>query len=128
MLSCFGGSLVGVKERYSRKSLELSVGGICPFNGIHVLCQRCRCKELRPSSPDRSLPFPPVLLSLLHLTAAAASPPHSLRCHIIHFAWIIPRLLRSPLKATPLERKKFPELIVPNQEYSDKFRQFLSKK
>jgi hypothetical protein len=54
MLRCFGGNLVGERKRYSRKCLELSVGGICPFNGVHVLCQRCKCLERRPSA-ERSV-------------------------------------------------------------------------
>lgn len=50
MLRCLGSNLVGEKKRYGRKSMDLSVGGICPFNGVHVLCQRCNCKESRPTN------------------------------------------------------------------------------
>lgn len=67
MLRCFGGNLVGERKRYSRKCLELSVGGICPFNGVHVLCQRCKCLERRPSA-ERSVS---VSLSLLRCSSAA---------------------------------------------------------
>lgn len=47
---CVGGRIAAEQGSYSRKCIEMSVGGICPFNGIHNLCQRCKCVETRPDS------------------------------------------------------------------------------
>ena len=50
ILKCTGGNIAAECGENNRKCAEISVGGICPFNGIHTLCQRCRCNESRPDS------------------------------------------------------------------------------
>lgn len=50
IFNCIGGGISMEKYKENRKCVEMSVGGICPFNGIHTLCQRCRCVEARPNS------------------------------------------------------------------------------
>lgn len=55
---------------------------------------------------------------------AISSPPRC-RCHIIHFAWITPRLLRP--SGIRLNQKMHHELIFSHSEYLTKFHHFLGK-
>jgi hypothetical protein len=39
MLRCWRGAAVE-KKPFSRKCAEVSMGGVCPFNGVHSVCLR----------------------------------------------------------------------------------------
>lgn len=50
IINCIGGKISIQDIKDNRKCIEMAVGGICPFNGIHTLCHKCRCVEKRPDS------------------------------------------------------------------------------